>query len=139
MNGVRTGEPGSFSGQLSSLACGGASGTGSATVDGGFLAGAGFLAAEIPALVDGLAGGGAATCFGAAAGDAGLLVGGGGGAAPATGSGVMMLTGGMDAELGKSPDTGRPVGTLGGVEARRDPPAAPAIPAAGAALPQLGA
>ena len=68
-----------------------------------------------------LAGGGAA---GAGAAVAARTPGGVGNAAPFGGvdvappggpvSGVMMLTGGIDAELGKSPDSGLPVGVDGG-------------------------
>jgi len=56
--------------------------------------GAGFLAAAF----------GAAVC----AGSAGFA-----GTEDVAGSGAMMLIGGIDAELGKSPDTGLPVGRSG--------------------------
>ena len=88
----------------------GASWTG-APLDGRFGAGGGFLAA---ACAGGDAGGvaaagrGAAGNAGAAAADDGF------GAAPSGGSGVMMLTGGVDAEVGNSALVGLPVGTDGG-------------------------
>ena len=72
----------------------GASWTGAA-LDGRFGAGGGFLAA---------------VCAG---GDAGAVAADddGFGAAPSGGSGVMMLTGGVDAEVGNSALVGLPVGT----------------------------
>ena len=72
-----------------------------------FFFGAGFLTAggvesgrgaPVEAVVDGIAG-------------FGIGVNGTGGVA---GSGVMMLTAGIEFELGKSPDTGLPLGTDGG-------------------------
>lgn len=85
----------------------GASWTG-APLAGRFGAGGGFLAAAC-------AGGGAAAERGAA-GDAGAAAAGDGGfgAAPSSGSGVMMLTGGVDAEVGNSALVGLPVGADGG-------------------------
>ena len=89
----------------------GASWTG-APLAGRFGAGGGFLAA---ACAGGDAGGGAAAERGAA-GDAGAAAAGDGGfgAAPSSGSGVMMLTGGVDAEVGNSALVGLPVGADGG-------------------------
>ena len=86
----------------------GASWTGAA-LDGRFGAGGGFLAA---ACAGGDAGGVAAAARGAA-GDAGAVAADDDsfGAAPSGGSGVMMLTGGVDAELGNSALVGLPVGT----------------------------
>ena len=90
----------------------GASWTG-APLDGRFGAGAGggFLAA---ACADGDPGGVAAAGRGAA-GDAGAAAADDGfGAAPSGGSGVMMLTGGVEAEVGNSALVGLPVGSDGG-------------------------
>ena len=88
----------------------GASWTGAALF-GRFGAGGGFLAA---ACAGGDAGGVAAAGRGAA-GDAGAAaVDDGFGAAPSGGSGVMMLTGGVEAELGNSALVGLPVGTDAG-------------------------
>ena len=89
----------------------GASWTG-APLDGRFGAGAGgggFLAA---ACACGDAGG-VATAGRGAAGDAGAADD-GFGAAPNGGSGVMMLTGGVEAEVGNSALVGLPVGSDGG-------------------------
>ena len=44
----------------------------------------------------------------------GAVVAAGAGAVPADGSGFMMLTGGIDAEVGKSALVGLPVGTVAG-------------------------
>ena len=88
----------------------GASWTGAAP-DGRFGAGGGFLAA---ACAGGDAGGVAAAARGAA-GDAGAAAADDGfGAAPSGGSGVMMLTGGVEAEVGNSALVGLPVGSDGG-------------------------
>ena len=86
----------------------GASWTG-VVLDGRFGAGGGFLAA---ACAGGDAGGVAAAGRGAA-GDAGAtaVADDGFGAAPSGGSGVMMLTGGVDAAVGNSALVGLPVGT----------------------------
>ena len=88
----------------------GASWTGT-VLDGRFGAGGGFLAA----CTGGDAGGVAAAGRGAA-GDAGAaaVADDGFGAAPSGGSGVMMLTGGVEAELGNSALVGLPVGSDGG-------------------------
>ena len=90
----------------------GASWTG-APLDGRFGAGGGFLAAA--ACAGGDAGGVAATERGAA-GDAGAaaVADDGFGVAPSGGSGVMMLTGGVEAEVGNSALVGFPVGWDGG-------------------------
>jgi hypothetical protein len=93
----------------------GASWTG-APLDGRFGAdaGGGFLAATCAC---GDAGGGAAAAGGrGAAGNAGAAAADddGFGAAPSGGSDVMMLTGGVDAEVGKSALVGLPVGTDAG-------------------------
>ena len=89
----------------------GASWTG-APEDGRFGAGGGFLAA---ACACGDAGGGAAAAGRGAAGNPGAAAADDGfGAAPSGGSGVMMLTGGVDAEVGNSALVGLPVGTDGG-------------------------
>ena len=86
----------------------GASWTG-VVLDGRFGAGGGFLAAAC-------AGGDVAAAGRGAAGDAGAVAvdDDGFGAAPSGGSGVMMLTGGVEAELGNSALVGLPVGTDGG-------------------------
>ena len=86
----------------------GASWTGAAE-DGRFGAGGGFLAAAC-------AGGDAAAAGRGAAGDAGAVAvdDDGFGAAPSGGSGVMMLTGGVEAEVGNSALVGLPVGSDGG-------------------------
>jgi hypothetical protein len=92
---------------------GGASWTGAP--DGRF-GGGGFLAAVC---AGGDAGGVAAAGRGAG-GDAGAAaVDDGFGAAPSGGSGVMMLTGGVDAAVGNSALVGLPVGTDGGSAAIR--------------------
>ena len=80
--------------------------------DGRFGAGGGFLAAVC---AGGDAGGVAAAARGAA-GDAGAaaVADGGFGAAPGDGSGVMMLTAGVEAEVGNSALVGLPVGSDGG-------------------------
>lgn len=84
--------------------------------DGRFGAGGGFLAA---ACACGDAGGVAAAGRGAA-GDAGAAAADDGfGAAPSGGSGVMMFTGGVEAEVGNSALVGLPVGTDGGSAAIR--------------------
>ena len=90
----------------------GASWTG-APLDGRFGAGGGFLAA---ACACGDAGGGAAAAGRGAAGDPGAAAADddGFGAAPSGGSDVMMLTGGVDAEVGNSALVGLPVGADGG-------------------------
>ena len=88
----------------------GASWTGAAE-DGRFGAGGGFLAAACACAGAGgvaAAGRGAAGDAGAAAADDGF------GAAPSGGSGVMMLTGGVEAEVGNSALVGLPVGSDGG-------------------------
>jgi hypothetical protein len=89
----------------------GASWTGAA-LDGRFGAGGGFLAAVC---AGGDAGGVAAAERGTA-GDAGAAAvdDDGFGAAPSGGSGVMMLTGGVEAEVGNSALVGLPVGTDAG-------------------------
>ena len=81
-------------------------------MDGRFGAGGGFLAA---ACTGGDAGDVAAAGRGVA-GDAGAaaVADDGFGAAPSGGSGVMMLTGGVDAAVGNSALVGLPVGTDGG-------------------------
>ena len=71
--------------------------------------GAGFLAGAARCCAG--AGRGVGTACAAAGGDAGC----GGAAAFAAGSGVMMLTGGMDAEVGNSALVGLPVGTDAGI------------------------
>jgi len=88
----------------------GASWTGAAE-DGRFGAGGGFLAAACAGGVADVAAAGRG-----AAGDAGAFAvdDDGFGAAPSGGSGVMMLTGGVDAEVGNSAFVGLPVGTDGG-------------------------
>jgi hypothetical protein len=90
----------------------GASWTGAAALDGRFGAGGGFLAA-VWAGAAGVAGGVAAAERGAA-GAAGVADAGGFAAAPSGGSGVMMLTAGVEAELGNSALVGLPVGTDAG-------------------------
>ena len=87
----------------------GASWTGAAE-DGRFGAGGGFLAAACACVGAGgaAAGRGAAGAAGTAAADDGF------GAAPSGGSGVMMLTGGVEAEVGNSALVGLPVGNDGG-------------------------
>ena len=88
----------------------GASWTGAAE-DGRFGADGGFLAAACACAGAGgvaAAGRGAAGDAGAAAADDGF------GAAPSGGSGVMMLTGGVEAEVGNSALVGLPVGSDGG-------------------------
>lgn len=95
--------------QLSSLCGGGASGSGAGVETGAtvFFFGASFFAAGGGGAAAVRGAGGAVTAGG---GDAGFgLV-----AADAAGSGVMMLTAGIDVELGKSPDMGFPVGIDGG-------------------------
>ena len=88
----------------------GASWTG-APLDGRFGAGGGFLAAACA----GVDAGGVAAAGRGAAGDAGAAaVADDGFGAPAGGSGVMMLTGGVEAEVGNSALVGLPVGTDGG-------------------------
>ena len=89
----------------------GASWTG-AVVDGRFGAGGGFLAAATAG--DGAAAGGAA---GATERDAGAAA--AGGDDLARGSGFMMLTGGVEAEVGNSAFVGFPVGIDGGSAAIR--------------------
>jgi hypothetical protein len=71
--------------------------------------GAGFLAGAARCGEGAGRGVGTAACAAAGAGDAA--------AAFAAGSGVMMLTGGMDAEVGNSAFVGLPVGTDGGIAA----------------------
>ena len=87
----------------------GASWTGAAE-DGRFGAGGGFLAAACACVGAGGAAAdrGAAGAAGTAAADDGF------GAAPSGGSGVMMLTGGVEAEVGNSALVGLPVGNDGG-------------------------
>ena len=86
----------------------GASWTGAAE-DGRFGAGGGFLAAACACAGGGAAAGrGVAGAAGTAAADDGF------GAAPSGGSGVMMLTGGVEAEVGNSALVGLPVGNDGG-------------------------
>ena len=77
--------------------------------DGRFGAGGGFLAAAC-ACGCGDAGGVAAAGRGAAGDAGGAAADDGLGAAPSGGSGVMMLTGGVDAEVGNSAFVGLPVG-----------------------------
>ena len=86
----------------------GASWTG-AVLDGRFGAGGGFLAAACACA----GAGGVAAAGRGAAGDAGAADD-GFGAAPSGGSGVMMLTGGVEAEVGNSALVGLPVGTDAG-------------------------
>ena len=92
----------------------GVSGTGPAVAGrfgaGGFLAGAcAWVGAGVPEA--GGDGGGAATEREAVAG---AVAGGGFGAAPRGGSGFMMLTAGVEAEVGNSALVGLPVGIDGG-------------------------
>ena len=89
----------------------GASWTG-AVVDGRFGAGGGFLAAATAG--DGAAAGGGA---GVTERDAGAAAAGGGDLT--VGSGFMMLTAGVEAEVGNSALVGLPVGTDGGSAAIR--------------------
>ena len=89
----------------------GASWTG-VPLDGRFGAGGGFLAAACACV----GAGGVAAAGRGAAGDAGAaaFADDGFGAAPSGGSGVMMLTGGVEAEVGNSALVGLPVGSDGG-------------------------
>ena len=87
----------------------GASWTGAAE-DGRFGAGGGFLATACACV----GAGGVAAAGRGAAGDAGTAAADGFGAAQSGGSGVMMLTGGVEAALGKSALVGFPVGIDGG-------------------------
>ena len=88
----------------------GASWTGAAE-DGRFGAGGGFLAAACACVG---AGGGAAAARGAAGAAGTAAADDGFGAAPSGGSGDMMLTGGVEAEVGNSALVGLPVGNDGG-------------------------
>ena len=88
----------------------GVSWTGAAE-DGRFGAGGGFLAAACACAG---AGGGAAAGRGAAGAAGTAAAGDGFGAAPSGGSGVMMLTGGVEAEVRNSALVGLPVGSDGG-------------------------
>jgi hypothetical protein len=96
---------------------GGASWTGPAA-DGRFGAGGGGFLAAVCAGGDA---GGVAAAGRGAGGDAGAAAAddGGFGAAPSSGSGVMMLTGGVEAEVGNSALVGLPVGMDGGSAAIR--------------------
>lgn len=80
---------------------------------GRFCAAGGFLAVACACVGAGAGGDGVATERAAGAAVA-AAAGGGFGAAPAAGSGVMMLTGGVEAEVGNSALVGLPVGIDGG-------------------------